>query len=457
MKAFILVTILLSAVMGLLPTNTEMFPSKDVNTKDFYEKLGFFAPKLADRGHAGQALIGIDVSAYWHFKPQSKSDTAPLVICLAMGPGVSSMVEMTNGLGPFKSKVDLGSLNQWWVNNPHALNMHAEVLFIDMMTKGGYSRFISTDMLPAIAQLDVYWKHIEKILTEELLMPRTALLGRDIYLHGTGYTTKFLPGLVTLFKMKNYSVKGVSASSPMLSAYHSVKGSYLWAVNNNMISEDVLASQEQMLNFLPLITKTKDEGAKGTVQRLLDILYGTKKVYKHVNYLDLMEQCTAYHKACLKAEYPRTVFHNNPRFQMVSNIMKTKFEVIDFKFSQNPYDSDLFMMDVTGDYAELLKNGIKVLFTAGDYNVFSSWYDTLEAASNLEWAHKGLFQNQTPNKLPYGAAKGAENLGFVKLDGAGFVISEMRAKELVNAIYENLLDIEPKAPAKSAKWNKIDM
>ena len=142
---------------------------------------------------------------------------------------------------------------------------------------------------------------------------------------------------------------------------------------------------------------------------------------------------------------------------MVSGIMKTKFEVIDLKFSKNPYDSDLFMLDVTGDYAELLNNGVKVLFTAGDYNVFSSWYGTLEAASNLEWAHKGLFQNQTPNKLPYGSAKGAENLGFVKLDGAGFVISEMRAKELVNAIYENLLDIEPKAPAESAKESKMKM
>merc|ERR1711935_348666 len=195
----------------------------------------------------------------------------------SIGPGVSSMIEMTNGLGPFKSVVNYESLDQWWKNNPHALNMHAEVLFIDMMSKGGYSRFTSTQMLPPVAQLDVYFKHIEKILTEELLMPRTALLGRSVYLRGTGYTTKFLPGLVTLFKMKNYSVKGVSASSPMLSAYHSVKGSYLWAVNNNLISEDILASQEQMLNFLPLITKTKDEGAKGTVRRLLDVLYGTKK------------------------------------------------------------------------------------------------------------------------------------------------------------------------------------
>lgn len=112
------------------------------------------------------------------------------------------------------------------------------------------------------------------------------------------------------------------------------------------------------------------------------------------------------------------------------------------------------MLDVTGDYADLLKNGIKVLFTAGDYNVFSSWYGTLEAASNLDWDHKSLFQNQSPNKLAYGSAKGAENLGFVKLDGAGFVISEMRPKELVDAIYENLLDIEPKAPAKMGKKSK---
>ena len=329
MRVLLLLAILAPSVLGLLPTNVTMFPSKDVNTKEFYEKLGFFAPKLADKGKAGQTLIGVDVSAWWHFEPQQKSDTAPLIICMSMGPGVSSMIEMTNGLGPFKSVVNYETLDQWWKNNPHALNMHAEVLFIDMMSKGGYSRFTSTQFLPAVAQLDVYFKHIEKILEHELLMPRTALLGRDIYLHGTGYTTKFLPGLVTLFKMKNYSVKGVSASSPMLSAYHSVKGSYLWAVNNNMISEDILASQEKMLNFLPLISKTKDEGAKGTIRRLLDILYGTKKTFKPINLLDLMEQCVSYHKACLKKEYPRTVFHNNPRFQMVSNIMKTKFEVID--------------------------------------------------------------------------------------------------------------------------------
>lgn len=59
--------------------------------------------------------------------------------------------------------------------------------------------------------------------------------------------------------------------------------------------------------------------------------------------------------------------------------------------------------------------------------------------TNFDWNHNNLFKNELPNRLNYGFAKGAHNLGFVKFDNAGHLISETHAKELVNAIYENLL------------------
>jgi len=71
---------------------------------------------------------------------------------MAIGPGISSFVELANGLGPIQSVVNYSNLNQWWVDNPHALNMKADLVFIDMMKKGGYSMFISTSGMEFDAQ-----------------------------------------------------------------------------------------------------------------------------------------------------------------------------------------------------------------------------------------------------------------------------------------------------------------
>jgi len=153
---------------------------------------------------------------------------------------------------------------------------------------------------------------------------------RSLYLHGTGYTTKYFPGLYQVLKSQgNYDIKGISASSPLFAPFYDVKGAYMFGVNNGMIENNILVENEKFIDFLPLITKTKDEGAKKSIKDLLLVLYGTKKHYKPVNTLDLMGQCEAFHLACLKKEYSRTVFMNNPRFQMVSGITKTKLEVID--------------------------------------------------------------------------------------------------------------------------------
>jgi len=101
-------------------------------------------------------------------------------------------------------------------------------------------------------------------------------------------------------------------------------------------------------------------------------------------------------------------------------------------------------MDVTEDYVKLLNDGVKVLITAGEHNSFASWYGALEALTNLDWDHRSLFQNENPNRFKNGFAKGAENLGFIKFDNSGFLVSERMAKPLVDAIYENLLDVQPK-------------
>lgn len=255
-----------------------------------------------------------------------------------------------------------------------------------------------------------------------------------------GYTTKFLPGLANKLSDNGHTVKGISASSPLISAYNNIKGSYVFAVNNHMISKSKLIEQERLIEFLPVITKAKEEGAGDDIKKLLKILLGKKKQYKPINVLDIMEKCIAYHKACLKAEYTRTVFMNNPKFQMVTGITKTKLEVIDLDFSQNPFKTKLFAEDVTKDYVKLLEKGVKVLFTNGEYSIFTPWHGTLQAITNFDWKHNSLFRNEIPNKLKYGFAKGAHNLGFIKYDGAGHLVSETHSKELVDAIYENLVN-----------------
>lgn len=352
------------------------------------------------------------------------------------------MVEMANGLGPFKSKVNYANLNQWWLNESHSLSMKADTLFIDMMEKGGYSRMKSLKKLTMSAKISVYVQHIEKTLLEEL-GKEEEYRNRSLYLHGTGYTTKFLPGLYRAMKSKGYTIKGISASSPMFSPYYNMKGSFLLAINNNLLEKSVYVEHQQNIDFLPVVSKAAHGGAKVTIKNLLAVLYGVKKIYKPINRLNIMGTCIAYHKACLKAEYPRTIFFNNPRFQLVSMITKTKLEVIDLEFSKDPYNNPLFYQDITDQYAKLLEEGVKVLFTSGDHDMLSTWYGTIEALTNMNWSHNALFRNENPRKLEYGYAKGAENLGFVKFDDAGYVISDTHAKQLVDAIYENLLDLKP--------------
>ena len=424
-----------------------MFPTHAINDPKFYREIGFLPPILADKGKVGQMLIGIDTSSYWKFNSQDGNKDAPLILCLGVSPGVSSLVEMANGLGPFKSKVNYATLSQFWVDNDHGLTMKADVVFLDMMITGGYSKFYTTKHKPIAVQNDVYIKHILKLLKENF---KGSAKNKKIFLHGTGYTTKFLPGLANLLKDNGYSMKGISASSPLLSPYSDIKGSYIFAVSNNMIDKAQQVEQEKKIEFLPILTKAKDDGVNTAVTKLQLALYGDKHSYHPVNMFNILEKCMSYHKACLRGEYPRTVFMNNPKFQMVSKVYKTKLEVIDLGFTQNPYNDPSFMEDVTEEYEKLLDDGVKVLFTSGEYSPFASWHGAIQAITNFVWKHTELFKNIFPNRLSYGFAKGAENLGFIKFDNAGLVISENQAKHMVDAIYDNLLGL----PTSSKKHQK---
>lgn len=419
MKVFVSLLLVLGVTLAILPPKVDIIPDSIVNTPEFYQRLGFFPPDLKDTGKAGQVTIGSDTSAYWHFKSQDGNKNAPIILCVAMGPGIPSFIDLTNGIGPFKSVIRHPSLNQYWVNNSHSLNMNADLVFIDMMKEGGFSRFVSTKGKSISEQNEIYVKHIDHILINELKYKK-ANHKKSLNLHGTGYTTKFFPGLYHLLSDDGYNVNGLSISNPLFAPYYDVKGSYLFGANNNLIDLDVLSEQEKVIEFLPVLNKAKDGGCKKETKKLLDILYGTKKVYKPTNMLDMREQCMAYHKACLQLEYSRTVFINNPRFQQVSKIYRTKFEVIDLNFSKNPYTSALFDDDNTQEWIKLLNSDVKVLVTAGETNSFASWYGTLLALTTFNWKHRSLFQNENPKRFTHGFAKGAENLGFVKFDGAGY-------------------------------------
>lgn len=444
MKVLVTILLILGATFALLPPEVTMLPDSEVNSPEFYETLGFFAPELKHPGKAGQVTLGMDTSSFWFFESEDGNKDAPVILVLAMGPTISSFVDLANGLGPFKSIVNWHSREQWWVDNAHSLAMKADVVFIDMMEKGGYSRFKTTKGKSVDEQNMVYFRHITHILTNQLSIKKENHK-KGLNLHGTGYTTKFFPGLYNLLVDDGHKVNGLSISNPLFAPYYDMKGAYLFGANNNIIGDDVLSSQEKLLDFLPILSKAKGAQSSSDYTKLLQILYGSGKPYKPTNMLDLTDTCIAYHNACLRLEYTRTVFMNNPRFQLVSKIYKTKFEVIDLAFSVNPYSVDLFKIDNTQEWIKLLNDGVKVLVTAGEYNSFASWYGTLTALTNFNWKHRSLFQNQNPNKFKQGFAKGAENLGFIKFDAAGFFISENRADELVDAIYENLLDIETKS------------
>jgi len=420
MKIIVTILLILGVTLAILPPKVDVIPDSIVNTPEFYQRLGFFPPDLKDTGKAGQVTIGLDTSAYWHFKSQDGNANAPLILCVAMGPGIPSFMDLTNGLGPIKSVIRHPSRNQYWLDNSHSLAMNADVIFIDMMKKGGYSRFISISGKSSIEkQNKIYFKHINHILIEELKIKKENHK-KSLNLHGTGYTTKFFPGLYHLLSDDGYNVNGLSISNPLFAPYYDIKGSYLFGANNGLVGLDVLSEQEKAIEFLPVLSKSKDDGSARETKKLLDILYGTQKIYKRENMLDMRDQCMAYHKACLEMEYTRTVFINNPRFQQVPKIYRTKFEVIDYAFSVNPWNSPMFNEDNTQEWIKLLDSGVKVLVTAGETNSFASWYGTLLALTTFNWKHRSLFQNENPKRFANGFAKGAENLGFVKFDGAGY-------------------------------------
>lgn len=380
MKVVLIGLLLLLSVMNIAFCHfkiTNINKRKNVMNITFYKRLGFIEPKLKDKGRTGQMTIGLDQSSYWFFKSQQK-DSKSLIICLGISPGISTLIDMSNGLGPFRSKTKnkASSLGQWWVNNPHSLNKKANLVFLDMMHKGGYSRFSTTKGLPIEAQNDIYFKHIMKLLDTELAFDKLEI--KDIYLHGVGFATKFLPGLTNKLLSKGKAVKGLSVSSPMFSAYNNLKGSYVFSANNQLLSRSSLEEQQKYIEFLPVITKAKGDGAKSSIQKLLSSMpMYASKAYTPVNFLNIMETCLTYHKVCLKGEYVRTVYMNNPKFQMVSGITKTKLEVIDLGFSEDPYNNNLFEVDVTNDYVKLLEMGVKVLVTTGEYDLLSSWQGNL--------------------------------------------------------------------------------
>ncbi|KAI3705480.1 hypothetical protein L1987_75718 [Smallanthus sonchifolius] len=392
--------------------------------------LGESGASIHDLAHlAGYVQISHTIGArmFYYFFQSRNSKNDPVVIWLTGGPGCSSAIALFDENGPFHLTNNLSLV---W--NDYGWDKVSNIIYIDQPIGTGFSYSSS--------EKDI--RHDEKGVSDDLydflqefFKLHPDYVKNDLYITGESYGGHYIPAFAARINQGNkkkdgihINLKGFAIGNGLTEPAIQFKAAPDFAMGNNLINGQDYIRIKQMV---PECEKAAEE-------------CGTNGQDSCINALRI---CGQIHKEILKIkpiciyDIRRQNCNDNSRIDKFLNMASVKKAIgvpQDIKFvscSGMVYRAMLkdIMRNLQVGLPELLKDDIKMLVYAGEYDYICNWLGNYRWVEAMKWSGQPEFEASRTIKFEVdgkeaGLLKNHGPLTFLKVHDAGHMVPSDQPK-----------------------------
>ncbi|OWY93353.1 Serine protease, partial [Phytophthora megakarya] len=399
---------------------------------------------------------------YWFFEAKNNASTAPLVVWLTGGPGGSSLLALFNENGPCRIQPDLTTKV-----HPYSWTYEANMIWLDQPTNVGfsYSSGDDHDYNEKDVSENLYW------FLQGFIEKHPEFDGREFFLTGESYAGHYLPAVAQYIwkkntklnqsdvEMKRINLQGIAIGNgwtdPVIQYFHMAD---MLDNKYNATLLDGSAAQEFRANADKCAEKTVQCQQNPTTASCaepydfcIDNLFdGLSAKTTGRNPYDVREKCDWVEYGFCHGVPLTEDFLAQDKVREYLNVDRDWIggsEEVDENFVID------YLQSVSGDVADLLDEGVRVLLYVGDADTMCNWSGNKAWTDALEWKGKDAFNaaeeksfmaqdlvNPTAALTNAGSARVFENLALVRVFNAGHMVPTHQpaaSLDLINRFFKN--------------------
>ncbi|XP_076906727.1 serine carboxypeptidase-like [Bidens hawaiensis] len=371
--------------------------SVSISNSRFVEKplrltvLGEPGATIQNLAHlAGYVKLNKTIGArifYYFFQSRTKKDD-PLVLWLTGGPGCSGAIALFIENGPFHL-INNSSLT--W--NDFGWDKVSNIIFIDQPTGTGFSYSSSDKDL----------RRDQKGVSDDLydfmqgfLSAHPDLVKNDFYLAGESYAGHFIPAFATRIIQGNankngvhINFKGIAIGNGLTAPGTQYASSPDYALENKLINKQDF---DRINKMVPDCEKTANECATNA-KSCLDAPTKCHPINTEILTISKKCQYDIRRKDCYDLSKIEQFLNTPSTKQALGVPPNIKYAACSGAVG-DAMKEDIFK-NLAGGIPDILKNGIKVLIYAGEYDLICSWLGNYRWVKAMNW----------PGQAGFGAAK----------------------------------------------------
>ncbi|KAM4054788.1 serine carboxypeptidase [Hirsutella rhossiliensis] len=364
---------------------------------------------------------------YWFFESRNDPKNDPVVLWLNGGPGCSSLTGLFLELGPASIDEKLKI-----VDNPHAWNANASVIFLDQPVNVGYSYGGGSVSDTVAAGKDVY------ALLTLFFHQFPEYAKQDFHIAGESYGGHYLPVFaseILSHKHRNVNLKSIMIGNGLTDGYTQYEYYRPMACGDGgypaVLGEDTCKSMDNSLSRCQSLIKQCYD-TESTFLCVPASIYCNNAMigpYQRSgqNVYDIRGKCEDTSNLCYSALGWISSWLNKPEVREALGAEVESYDSCNFDINRNFLFAGDWMKPYFRLVPEILKK-IPVLLYAGDADFICNWLGNKAWAEALEWPGHKDFAGAKTNKLKmelddktkeYGEYKTARNFTFMRIFQAG--------------------------------------
>jgi cathepsin A (carboxypeptidase C) len=353
---------------------------------------------------------------YWFFESRNDPKNDPVVLWLNGGPGCSSLTGLFLELGPASINKKIEP-----VNNPHAWNNNASVIFLDQPINVGYSYGRGKVSTTLDAGKDVY--ALMSLFFEQF--PEYA--EQDFHIAGESYGGHYVPAFsseILAHKDRNINLKSIMVGNGLTDGYTQYEYYRPMACGEGGYPAVLDESQcQSMDNALPrcqsLIKSCYDSQSAWTcVPAAMYCNSAMIGPYQQTGYnpYDIRTKCEDNSNLCYSALGYISEWLNRREVMEALGVEVGSYESCNTDINRDFLFHGDWMFPMYRLVPELLKK-IPVLIYAGDADFICNWLGNRAWVNALEWEGQDGFSKADTKGLKIAGDKESKDYGNVKSSG----------------------------------------
>ncbi|XP_038698841.1 serine carboxypeptidase-like [Tripterygium wilfordii] len=363
---------------------------------------------------------------YFFFESRNNNNDDPVVLWLSGGPGGSSSIALFYENGPF-----LITEHRTLISNDYGWDKISNIIYVDQPTGTGFS--YTTDNSDIRHDLTAVSNDLYHFL-QEFFKKRSELSQKDFFITGQSYAGHYVPALASRIQQGKKAkegipirLKGIAIGNGHTNPGIQYPSIPRYARGRSLINQsEYLRIEKDLIPQCISSTKDCDTGIDNACHTAYincnDIVQAIRDATGDLNFYDTRIQ---------RIGTSNFDYTNMVAFLNMQSV-KTALGVGDITFVA--WSSTVFGQMI-GEYMKnldvkippLLKDEIKVLIYAGEYDLICNWIGNLDWVTEMEWDGKKKFGTAPVNLFFVDGAKAGSltsygDLAFIKVFNSSHMV-----------------------------------